>query len=171
MSCREMQAPSRQAHVSFHRSSQVLYSSWNVFFRFVTWVFMTHTLVTFLMKCKRDSQNKKNGVQNFSKSFLKIHFWGPKAQRMSCRLEIWHVFGRRHHTPGHTMQTSMHSQNSAVTHTFWRASYTFCSLVCDILIVILGRSGGVGSPVSPNTLNSYGLSGYNESFTPYPQGT
>ena len=45
-------------------------------------------------------------------------------------------------------------------HTFWRASYTFGSLVCDILIVILGRSGEHGAPVSPNTLNSYGVSGY-----------
>ena len=37
----------------------------------------------------------------------------------------------------------------------------FASLFCDILIVILGRSGGVTSPVSPNTLDSYGVSGYN----------
>ena len=37
-------------------------------------------------------------------------------------------------------------------HAFWRASYTFCLLVCDILFVILGRSGEHGAPVSPKAL-------------------
>ena len=162
MSCREMQALSRQAHVPFRRSSQVLYSSWNFSFPFVSWAFMTHTFVTFLTSLVSYLKKTLRVSFLFSKSFLKINFWGPKAQRVTPRLEIWHVFGRRHHTPGHTTQTSMQSQNSAVMHTIWRASYTFGSLVCDILIVILGRSDGVTSPVSPNTLNSYGVSGYNE---------
>ena len=121
---------------------------------------MTHTFVTFSTTYDILFKKTRHGWNLFYFYFLKIIFRGPKAIRVYCRLEIWHVFGRRHHTPGHTMRTSMHLQNSAVMHTFWHASYTFGSLLCDILIVILGRSGGVRSPVSPNTLNSYGVSGY-----------